>query len=208
MGMPQAESEQPGASMRMHRSTAIALLVTASVIIVLNSIRFKGPIALGHSWGWAYGWPMSITQYAQQNWPNGPWLFKPTPCVFDIVFALLLLLAVKLFCDWRIRRRAEKAHPPLASRPRFQVHLSTVVLLTLVTGALMGANLSGRHVFGSRAFLRLAAGCILLCTVGPVRRRGKSRLSHVPLSPLLSHRGNRFGRNRRILHFRIDVVHE
>ncbi|HLX62997.1 MAG TPA: hypothetical protein VKX17_17130 [Planctomycetota bacterium] len=118
------------ARFQIHLSTAIVLMFVAGVLIWANlEVRYV------HPYSKECGWPLP---FMTKSPPPGPWAIGPTVetdtlgYVVDFACSIAILVAVYLLLEWLIRRA------------RFQIHLSTAIVLMFVAGALMWANTRAR----------------------------------------------------------------
>ncbi len=129
---------------RFHLSTAVVLMFVAGLLLLANIMGY-----LFYEWhhidnitgqgSTYYGFPLCCYSTTGLSYdPASHWNTRIVYAVFNLCFALGILLAVALLLEYIIRRQE-------ANRRWLQIRLSTLVLLVLVAGGLMGANFLSYH---------------------------------------------------------------
>jgi hypothetical protein len=106
---------------QFHLSTAIVLMFVASGLLWAN--LSESPAGNLSDWGVTvhiYGWPAKVYWVTSDKTGDG-FFWKErggySGLAMDAGAALAVLLAVAVFCEWRIRRRERRAQTPSKGTP-------------------------------------------------------------------------------------------
>ena len=121
---------------QFHLLTAVILTLAAGALISINALKTYD--VLGGSGSYRCGWPLSWYWTSHSGVNNQlKASIQLDVLLVDIGAALLILLAVAVFSEFLLRRRERRS----GMYGWFQLHLSTAVVMMLLGGAFLGANL-------------------------------------------------------------------
>jgi len=95
----------------VHRQTVLLLVLTASVIILLNSQHRSTtiPVDFRYKDGYEIGWPMTVAAYLRTTWDYKFYTLRDGPgrlaLASDFAVGVLALFIVAIFSEFVIRRR-------------------------------------------------------------------------------------------------------
>jgi hypothetical protein len=126
---------KPGRWLQLHLSTCAVLMLVACVGVWINSRpEFSAHEFTGEPDALLYGWP-SLFGVSIVRGPIEVISWKGF--FMDAAIVLFAILVAAVGSEWLIRRRPSVA---IAPPRRFQLHLSTLILMMLVAGVLVWAN--------------------------------------------------------------------
>ena len=154
---------------QIHLSTAIALIFVFGGLVWINLywntevlerknapetcfMNSDTPNALLDFYICKYGWPLTAANCYKLVYQDGrvlifhneSFVIHYFQAAFDLIIALLILVAIRYAFEWK------NFHP----RKRFQIHLSTALLLMFTTGALIQTNISASMISKERRGIR------------------------------------------------------
>jgi hypothetical protein len=115
---------------QMHPWT-VAIMMTAILALVLANMPHELDWQTWEGKPLVYGWPFERTSaYSTVHLHDQ---FGIMALWLDFILAIISLIGVYFLCEWLFRRRA-------ARRKRFQIHLSTAIVMMFVAGGIIWAN--------------------------------------------------------------------
>ena len=96
---------------QIHLSTAIVLMFVAGGLIWTNCGVFRSKSIMYPFYEKSWGWPLTCTTRVvlMRSWATEqPLKFDTSALIVNFTFSITVLFSAWFFCEWLIRRRAQK----------------------------------------------------------------------------------------------------